>query len=156
MRSIKRCFLLGTIALAAPALAHHRTPPVPIGSTVAWFLPSDYPKEAKRAGEQGRVVAIVSVDALGNVAGCKVEVSSGSAILDATTCELVRARAKFKPGRYEHGRPVASTYLIPPRWVLPDVRTKLEGPWRIVPTQRVNRAGEVDSCKVEKSSQAPV
>lgn len=151
LRSINRWFVLGTMVLAAPALARDRQPAHPAGNPGSWFTDADYPTEAKRAGQQGRVSVRVSIDEAGTVKGCEVTGSSGSAALDARTCELIAARGKFVPERDERGKPVASTYSISTRWALmDDVPAKL-GPWRIASRLRIDRAGNLSSCKDERS-----
>lgn len=152
LRSINRWFVLGTMVLATPALARDRQPSHPAGNPGSWFTDADYPAEAKRAGQQGRVSVRVSIDEAGAVRGCEVTGSSGSAVLDAKTCELIAARGKFVPARDERGKPVASTYSISTRWALrDDVPSKLEGPWRVAATLQIDPAGKLASCKDERS-----
>ncbi|QIL02544.1 energy transducer TonB [Sphingomonas sinipercae] len=57
----------------------------------------DYPPEALLRNEQGTVGARLVIDSGGRVSQCIVEQSSGSAILDTTTCDIFRKRAKFPP-----------------------------------------------------------
>ena len=62
--------------------------------TASWFLSKDYPKDALRAGIEGRVVFLVSIDRAGKPTTCKVVATTGSASLDSRTC-----RACLDPGR---------------------------------------------------------
>ena len=48
------------------------------------------------------------IDASGVVQDCVPEETSGSAVLDAMTCIVLRQRAKFKPARGVDGNPIHS------------------------------------------------
>jgi TonB family protein len=122
----------------APATA------TPIGSPASWFTANDYPPDAIRAGQQGRVVVRVSIDSTGAVTDCTITVSSSSASLDAATCRLVRLRAHFLPAHDGTGRTIASIYPFATRWVLP---TQMVGPtawYRTV--YRIDPSGKLLSC----------
>jgi protein TonB len=67
---------------------------------------SDYPREALRAGVSGTVHLRFTVGVKGRVTDCTVTQSSGSALLDATTCRLIIARFRYEPSRDAAGRPV--------------------------------------------------
>lgn len=84
-----------------------------------YFGAAEYPPRALRRGEQGRVIARLAIDATGHVAGCAVASSSGSAELDAAVCRIAGERVRFAPARDDKGRAIASTYMLPVRWVLP-------------------------------------
>ena len=71
----------------------------------SYFSYNDYPMEALRHGEQGRVGFRVTVNVQGAVSNCQVTQSSGSQSLDATTCRLARARLRFRPARDANGEP---------------------------------------------------
>ncbi|MDB5709107.1 MAG: hypothetical protein JWL96_1177 [Sphingomonas bacterium] len=113
---------LAAIALSAPAAAQSLRPdmaPVAIGGVGQWFGADAYPKEAVRAGRAGRVVALLAIDAAGAVTGCTVQISSGTTVLDTTTCEIATAHLRFDPATDHLGHPAAGTYVLPVRWVLP-------------------------------------
>ncbi|TFU00293.1 TonB family protein [Polymorphobacter arshaanensis] len=59
----------------------------------------DYPKAARAAGVGGAVTVHFDVRADGGVEHCHVVSSSGSAILDETTCRLIEARFRYVPAR---------------------------------------------------------
>ncbi len=59
----------------------------------------DYPKAAREAGIGGAVTVHFDVRADGGVEHCRVIASSGSAILDETTCQLIEARFHYAPAR---------------------------------------------------------
>lgn len=128
----------------------------PVESPGLWFSPDAYPPEAIRAKEQGRVVARLEIDPQGNVANCIVTISSGSAALDAKTCELAMTRGKFIPGLDARGKPIASTYTLPIRWVLPvSSPVALGVPWRAAAVIAVDPSGKSISCKDERWGAVP-
>jgi TonB family protein len=77
-----------------------------------------YPLEAERNGWQGRVGFSLSISATGSVQQCTVTGSSGYAVLDNATCDMMR-RATFSPARNAGGNLVAATYNSAIRWQLP-------------------------------------
>jgi protein TonB len=81
---------------------------------------ADYPSTAIRNEEQGTTRFRLTVGADGRVTDCAVTGSSGSAALDATTCRLMKSRARFTPARDSDGRPTGDTVANAIRWVLPD------------------------------------
>lgn len=85
-----------------------------------WLGADNYPPAAIRAGEQGRVVAVVTIDATGHPTACRIDISIGSPVLEKGTCDVVLAKGKFEPARDAKGRAVASTLTLPVRWVLPE------------------------------------
>ena len=80
---------------------------------------ADYPDEAIRAGAQGTVRFSLDVAPDGHVTGCTIDVSSGSPLLDQTTCQIMTARAQFVPAHDQAGRPSADRLHAAIRWVLP-------------------------------------
>jgi TonB family protein len=93
-------------------------------SLVQLFTDDDYPKEAIRTGEQGTVAFQLEIGTDGLVAACTVTSSSGSAILDSTTCRLLQQRAKFTPAKSSLGKPVTDTYAGRITWRLPEDATE--------------------------------
>lgn len=96
------------------------TPAKPRSMPVTWFTNDDYPAAALRAEQQGNVGFRVTVDATGRVTDCTVWLSSGSALLDATTCSLMRRRGRFNPGRDASGQAVPSAWVSGLRWRVPE------------------------------------
>jgi TonB family protein len=84
------------------------------------FSSADYPPSAIRAGEQGEVGFRVDVGKDGRVALCTVTATSGSAVLDSTTCRLITVRARFTPARDHQGRPTTDSYSGRIIWRLPE------------------------------------
>jgi TonB family protein len=107
--------LLATLAQAAapapPARAH--------ADLAASFRAADYPAEAMRLGEEGRVGVRVQVAADGRVTGCRVTASSGSRALDEGTCRVLSERARYAPARDAAGAAVADEVAEQVQWALP-------------------------------------
>jgi len=78
----------------------------------------DYPAEAMRLGQQGTVGFDLDISADGRVTQCHVMSSSGSELLDLTTCQIMLSRARFEPARDEEGNAVPDRISASIRWVL--------------------------------------
>ena len=89
------------------------------GNPGQFFGDDAYPAAAIRAEAQGRVVAKLSVGTDGRVTDCSVTQSSGNSDLDSTTCRIAKSRVRFTPAKDDAGQPMASTFNLPVRWVLP-------------------------------------
>jgi TonB family protein len=139
--------LLAIILLAAD----DPSPPKPKVSPGNWVTNDDYPPAAIRAGQSGVVGFTLTVDASGKVTDCVVDSSSGSSLLDSTTCTLLRARVAFAPARDENGRAVAGSFSSRFRWELPSGNEAI--PWsadqdtRIEIDARYGADGALISCK---------
>ena len=97
-----------------------QVPAEPIGSPASWVSPNDYPKEARRNREMGRVKVRFDIDDAGKVTRCQVVTSSGSQSLDETTCERTRSRARFRPARDTAGKAIPTIRIMTFTWLLPD------------------------------------
>lgn len=85
-----------------------------------WIGAGDYPAAARPARAEGVVDIAWDVARDGRIARCTVLRSSGNAILDATTCRLLRERGRYAPVRVEGAqrfRRFSGAY----RWRLPPV-----------------------------------
>jgi TonB family protein len=69
-----------------------------------------------RAREQGTVAVVLDIAAEGRVTNCTITASSRSTILDATTCRILRARARFTPARDASGKAVADRFETKLTW----------------------------------------
>lgn len=98
-------------ASAAPAIA---TPQLH-----ELFTTDDYPADALRRGEHGTVAARMKIDASGAVIDCTIARSSGSALLDATTCAVIRARAHYSQLTDADGRAPLRYDGVRIKWVIP-------------------------------------
>ena len=116
---------LALALLAAAPAAGSAEPPADASARaranlVTLFSDEDYPAAAVRNREQGPVAFTLSVGADGRATACSVTGSSGSAILDSTTCRLLMMRARFEPARDSKGRPTTDTVTGRIVWRLPD------------------------------------
>jgi len=107
-------FVVFLAAAAAAAATPPKATPIDIGS---WFTGDDYPAEAAQLGVQGDVRFEVDVDENGKATACRITQSSKSPILDKATCDIILAKAKFKPAM-QQGRPVAGRYSNRTSWLL--------------------------------------
>ncbi|TPG21460.1 energy transducer TonB [Sphingomonas koreensis] len=103
-----------TAAAAAPAVPQA----TPNGNPADWFPADAYPPQAKAAGVEGRTAFSISVDAMGRVTGCNITTSSGSPLLDSTTCTLIVTNARFKPAHDAAGQAVAGVWTSAMVWRL--------------------------------------
>lgn len=78
---------------------------------------SDYPRAAGEAGIGKTIVVQFDVEPNGRVSGCKVLESSGNAILDDTTCQLVEKRYRYEPSRDAQGVAVPSAVVESHVWL---------------------------------------
>ena len=76
----------------------------------------DYPPSAQREGREGTVGFRVDVSAEGSVISCTVTAPSGQADLDQATCDLIRRRARFRPGRDGNGAAIGGTWSSRVKW----------------------------------------
>ena len=90
------------------------------GNPGQYFNSDNYPPSALRAGEQGRVVAMLTIGTDGRVSDCEVSTSSGSAALDQATCRIAKSRVRYSPAKDENGQPIASRTSLPVKWVIPE------------------------------------
>jgi protein TonB len=114
-----------TISPAAPPLPARSPPPAPSPSVaeppradMAYLNnpPPAYPAVSKRAGEHGRVVLRVRVDADGRVEAIEVQSTSGYPRLDEAALAAVR-RWKFVPAKLGE-RAVAGWAIVPVNFTL--------------------------------------
>ena len=89
------------------------------GNTARFFSADDYPLEALRLRQEGRVIAKLWIDITGKVVSCTITQSSGSPSLDQRTCEIALAKIVYEPALDRRGRPIAASTMLPVRWVLP-------------------------------------
>lgn len=84
-----------------------------------WITTDDYPTAALRGEVQGLVVISVTIGTDGRVRSCLVTQSSGSRLLDDTTCRLYTQRARFTPARDADGNPTVAQRTDRYRWQIP-------------------------------------
>lgn len=94
--------------------------PLPEGAEIR-YLPlvvtlKDYPKQARRSGDEGTSLLSLEIDTSGRLRGCTTAQSSGSPLLDEQACRLFRKRGRFKL----RGTSEPVTVQVPVKWVLVD------------------------------------
>ena len=87
-----------------------------ISSPASWITNDDYPEAALHKGEQGSVGIEFTVARNGRISDCEVVHSSGSRLLDRTTCNLVTERALYSPALDAQGRAIEQTSRLRFRW----------------------------------------
>lgn len=101
--------LLAIVVLSSGVAAHAQS----------WSMANDYPVRALREGREGTAAFRVTVNEAGRVEACQITASSGSADLDAATCEIITRRGRFKPATDAAGKPVKANYASKVRWTIP-------------------------------------
>ena len=90
------------------------------GGDAAWIKgrigDSDYPPAARDARAEGVTRTRIEIDRDGRPTACSVRRSSGSALLDDTTCRLILRRFRFSPARDDNGRTVADSVDYDQSW----------------------------------------
>ncbi len=135
-------------AMLPPVQLGKSRPAVPIGNPGEWVTTQDYPSSELSRGVAGITGFILAIDNSGAVADCTVTVSSGSTVLDATACALVKARAHFTPALDANGQKTAGFYSNRVRWVVPPIEYKAlpDGKWDVTVTVFINETGTIESC----------
>jgi len=93
---------------------------VPGADRLRWITTDDYPAAALRQGLQGTVVISAMIGADGKVRSCVVTQSSGSQLLDDTTCRLYAKRGHFTPARDADGNAIPAQRTDRFRWQIPN------------------------------------
>ncbi|HEX9931843.1 MAG TPA: energy transducer TonB, partial [Allosphingosinicella sp.] len=89
---------------------------------------SDYPPGLGEAGIYGRVHIRYVVETDGSVSNCTITRSSGSDMLDRTTCDLIEQRFRYDPARDRYGRPIRSNLIESYEWLVEDEPEEREPP----------------------------
>lgn len=101
-------------------------PPSPLARPVApidpqtWVTSDDYPAIALRGDAGGVVRFVLDVGPTGSPTACTVTGSSGTRLLDDVACDVLMARARFRPALDERGKPRAARYYSRFAFRLPD------------------------------------
>jgi TonB family protein len=72
----------------------------------SYLSDADYPIQALRLNQQGTVGFDLDISPEGRATQCHIVSSSGSELLDLTTCRIMLERARFEPARDEAGSAV--------------------------------------------------
>lgn len=110
----------------------------------------DYPKEALNRQEQGTAGIRLTIGADGRVTACRVERSSASSSLDATSCRIYLERARYEPAAANSRPRVVHSEVS---WRLGSSALSRRG-WFQRTTMTIKADGSVVSCRHE-SSEAP-
>jgi len=94
--------------------------PIAGSDRMRWITNDDYPSTALRQNLQGVVVVSAMIGTDGKVRSCVVTQSSGSQLLDDTTCRLYSKRAHFTPARDADGNPTIAQRSDRFRWQIPN------------------------------------
>lgn len=81
-----------------------------------YFKPRDFPTNALLNMRGGLTSLRFRVDEQGRASDCVVRRSSGTASLDAKSCEIITQRARFTPARDKEGRPMAAVMTYRVAW----------------------------------------
>ncbi len=88
------------------------------GSVSELFGMNNYPADARRNNQSGRVGMLLTIDSAGRATRCRVIEKTDSESLNITSCALFLARAKFKPALDKSGVPVPSQLVTAIDWRL--------------------------------------
>ena len=77
--------------------------PVPSSDIAGLFTADDYPIESLQRNDTGTVDIQADVNPQGRVTACRIVKSSGSSLLDATTCRVVARRGRFTERAKDNG-----------------------------------------------------
>jgi TonB family protein len=80
----------------------------------ALFSPNDYPLEARLNRWEGATVVELMVNSSGEPIKCHIVKSSGHPLLDNKACWVLTNRARYRPVKDEAGKPVQTTFKVPP------------------------------------------
>ena len=122
-------------------------PPTPTRLVSGSISSDDYPAAAVRSRAEGSTRARLRIGENGRVTGCSVERSSGSSVLDSTTCALLQRRFRFRPATFA-GRPVAADVVLAVTWRMPldDLPMIALAPGRLTWTVTASAAG-IATCE---------
>lgn len=138
-----------------PSRASLASKVVPLNSPQTWVTNDDYPAEAWRDGLQGMVSFSLEIDTQGMVSTCEITASSGSPVLDIATCNLLTARARFRPATDETGKPIYARWPSRFSWKLPaPVITPLKS-WVQVVHFELDAADGIAKCEERRLGTVP-
>lgn len=92
----------------------------PLTDPTSWATDADYPSDALRDNQQGRVSIGLYIDPQGKPDRCIVIYKSGSPSLDQASCQVAMMRARFKPALAPDGTPTGFLYTTSMNWRLED------------------------------------
>ena len=93
----------------------------PVGNEDEWVTPDDLPPAYQNMAQTRLAIMRFDINTSGRVESCRILLSTGAAPLDAQSCRVMQARARYRPARDGAGQAVAT------------VRTKHIDWWRRIP-----------------------
>lgn len=142
-------------AQTAPATPASQPVATPIGNPADWFPADAYPPEARAAGVQGRTEFKLELDSQGRITECDIAKSSGSPLLDSTTCALLVTNARFKPAHDVVGKPVPGTWQSAMVWQLatakPDILEGFSGQSGKSPAEIYNESVSAEQKQAQQA-----
>ncbi len=90
--------------------------PRPLVNPGEWITYADYPPQARREELSGTTRVRLDVDEKGVPTRCTIKLTSGSELLDTTTCAKLIERARFHPFLNSSGVAAPSVYETSVRW----------------------------------------
>ncbi|WP_179505281.1 MULTISPECIES: energy transducer TonB [unclassified Sphingomonas] len=102
--------------LPTPTVTPQRA--VPRGDPGGWVTRDDYPTQAVRENWTGVTRFRLTIGRDGRVLDCAITGSSGHDLLDATACNRITSRARFRVATDETGAATTGIYLGSIRWEL--------------------------------------
>ena len=90
-----------------------------IGPATAWFTQDDYPADAISQNAAGVTAVRFTIDTGGRIEDCTTVSSSGSQVLDDTTCAVLGANGRYWPARDATGKAIPQMGAFRIRWQLP-------------------------------------
>jgi len=117
--------VVGPVDFGIPGPTPSASPFDPVGAKArgnpgGWVTNDDYRPRWIRESLTGKASFTLSIDASGKVTGCSITRSTGHAVLDKATCNLVSKRARFDAARDGNGKPVGGSYSGTITWNIPD------------------------------------
>ncbi|HST36258.1 MAG TPA: energy transducer TonB [Allosphingosinicella sp.] len=88
-------------------------------SLSSYFSTDDYPAAAIRVEAEGTTRFALTIGSDGRVTNCSVTGSSGNSALDAATCRILSARARYTPARDQSDNATSGTDRGSITWRLP-------------------------------------
>jgi TonB family protein len=107
------------VPMAPPPPAPPRPPQRAAANLASYFSTDDYPAAALRGEEEGTTGFRLIIGPNGRVSQCQITASSGSVSLDAATCRILAARARYTPARDSLGNPTNGADSGRVTWRLP-------------------------------------
>jgi len=142
--------LLTSIAMV-PETANETTNARPANNPGTWIGSSDYPHEEIWNRIEGTTSFRLAIGTDGLVQSCMVTGSSGSSLLDETTCLKVRQRARFHPALNRNGKPIAGSWSSRVRWQMPaQTSLPIRTSSTTVMTLIKEKDGSISSCKFDR------